>query len=687
METKRTFYLTVTGVAVIISLAVILFAVFRRSPPGGSGSSPLPSGAVVDTRFGKLVRFSSDQEFKEYMQNSQSPAGMYGGVLNTIEDRAVFKQGAGRMSPEMAVPSTGGGQAPERVSQTNVQVLGIDEPDILKIDGENAFYSMPAYRVYGGPVPLMEKRVEPMSVPVGQSASAMPPVYQEPQSNILTLKMFPPQSMGKLGALPVSGDLLLSGNMLVVFNEMEYGKRSVEGWDVSDPARPVKKWSNPYMGSSYKVQARLSKGKLYLVTRIDTGGDYTCPVRPFAVSVRGGFVPCTEIYHPVNPVSNDTLYTASRINVKDGTVEKNLSFTGSSSDSTIYMSRDNLYIAYHYSGDLVQIMSAFVAQNRDIFSASVADRLSKLAGYDLSVQAKMYELQNSLSRFMAGMDNDKRLAFENNLKNRMTRFMASHARELEKTGIAKIGIDDFAMQATGDVPGNVINQFALDEYEGNLRVATTVGQNSWFGPLGQLTQSFSDVYVLDGGLREIGSVRDLGKTERIYSVRFMAGRGYVVTFRQTDPFYVLDLSNARSPQLKGELKIPGFSSYLHPLTEDLLVGIGQENGNVKLSLFDVASPENPAEVDKYSMSEYWSEAQNNHHAFLADEKHEVFFLPGSKGGYVFSYAGRKINLVKAVADYQVQRATYVNDYLYIIGQNGIQAFNEKDWSKAGELSL
>ena len=107
------------------------------------------------------------------------------------------------------------------------------------------------------------------------------------------------------------------------------------------------------------------------------------------------------------------------------------------------------------------------------------------------------------------------------------------------------------------MPGKVLNQFSLDEYKGDLRIATTIGQNSWFGNFGQLAQSFSDVYVLDRNLKTVGVVKDLGKTERIYSVRFLADRGYVVTFRQTDPFYVLDLSNPSSPQVKGELKIPG----------------------------------------------------------------------------------------------------------------------------------
>ena len=90
---------------------------------------------------------------------------------------------------------------------------------------------------------------------------------------------------------------------------------------------------------------------------------------------------------------------------------------------------------------------------------------------------------------------------------------------------------------------------------------------------------------MDGDLKEIGAVTGLGKTERIYSMRFVGDRGYMVTFRQTDPFYVLDLSQPTKPVVKGELKIPGYSSYLHPIADHKVIGIGKENNKVKISLF------------------------------------------------------------------------------------------------------
>jgi uncharacterized secreted protein with C-terminal beta-propeller domain len=182
-------------------------------------------------------------------------------------------------------------------------------------------------------------------------------------------------------------------------------------------------------------------------------------------------------------------------------------------------------------------------------------------------------------------------------------------------------------------------------------------------------------------------VTDLGLTERVYSVRFIQDKGYVVTFRQIDPFYVLDLSDPKNPQLKGELKIPGYSSYLHPIDKDSLVGIGKEGNNVKLSLFDVQNPQNPLEVDKYDLDEYYSEALSNHHAFLMDYENEIFFMPGSQGGYIFSYTNNTLSLKRVVADIRARRALFIDEYLYIAGDDVIVVLDMKNWEEVNRLSF
>ncbi|MEN3535539.1 beta-propeller domain-containing protein [Microbispora sp. ZYX-F-249] len=173
---------------------------------------------------------------------------------------------------------------------------------------------------------------------------------------------------------------------------------------------------------------------------------------------------------------------------------------------------------------------------------------------------------------------------------------------------------------SGSVPGRLLNQYSLSEYDGHLRVATTSGAEVFGASPGG---SESGVYVLDAGtLAQTGSVTGLGRGERIHSVRFMDGLGYVVTFRQTDPLYALDLRDPAAPKVTGELKITGFSAYLHPAGEGRLIGVGQEASGegrmlgTQISLFDVADPAAPAVLSRFHQEQSGSEAEWDPHAFL-----------------------------------------------------------------------
>lgn len=173
--------------------------------------------------------------------------------------------------------------------------------------------------------------------------------------------------------------------------------------------------------------------------------------------------------------------------------------------------------------------------------------------------------------------------------------------------------------ASGSVPGWLLNQYSLSEHDGVLRAATTTGH-----PWSPQERSESSVYTLrrDGGLlRRLGQVGGLGKGEQIHAVRFLGPTGYVVTFRRTDPLYTVDLRDPAHPVVAGELKIPGYSSYLHPVGGDRLLGIGQDatdQGRVtglQVSLFDIGADQ-PRRLDQHRIPGGYSEAEHDPHAFL-----------------------------------------------------------------------
>ena len=475
----------------------------------------------------------------------------------------------------------------------------------------------------------------------------------------------------------------MANDILIVFSG-----RNIFGYDVSEPQSPGKKWDINIGDNHSIVEARLYKDKIYLVTKSRTDIYHPCPIKPLEAGGEQLVISCREIYHPVRPIPADITFVVMILDTVSGKVENKISFVGSSGSSIVYMSEKAIYTTYSYYTSVMKFFSGFFQEEcQDIIPALLTEKIKKLESLDISQQAKLLEFEVILEQYFASLDNDEKLRIENELSNRMAGYYEEHKRNVEKTGIVKIGVDDLAIKAVGSVPGRLLNQFALDEYKDNIRAAVTIGERWGFAAGVSRGGSANDVYILDKNLKIQGSVKDMGLTEKIYSVRFVGDKGYVVTFRQIDPFYVLDLSDPEKPELKGELKIPGYSSYLHPISEDKILGIGKEGWQIKISLFDVSSPTDPKESDKYILDESWSDILSTHHAFLLDKKHNIFFLPGQKGGYIFSYQNGKLKLVKAIDQTSVRRAIYINDYLYIIGDTKISVLNETDWERVNDLNL
>ena len=184
-------------------------------------------------------------------------------------------------------------------------------------------------------------------------------------------------------------------------------------------------------------------------------------------------------------------------------------------------------------------------------------------------------------------------------------------------------------ESSGEVLGVIRNQFSLSEHAGYLRIVTTVGD-----PWGEESESQVRVLSTDGDvLVEVGSVGDIGRGENVQSVRFVGDVGYVVTFRQIDPFYTIDLSDPTNPEILGELKIPGFSSYLHPISDTLVLGVGSDaddEGRVtgaKVSLFDVSDLTEPLEVAVWTAPDGWNDVGWDHRAFLWWAPDELAVIP------------------------------------------------------------
>jgi uncharacterized secreted protein with C-terminal beta-propeller domain len=199
----------------------------------------------------------------------------------------------------------------------------------------------------------------------------------------------------------------------------------------------------------------------------------------------------------------------------------------------------------------------------------------------------------------------------------------------ENTTIHRISIQngEITYKAKGEVPGSVLNRFSMDEHGEYFRIATTVG---WSGS--------TAVYILDLDMDIAGSVEGIAPGEHMYSARFMGNRAYLVTFKKVDPFFVINLTDPENPYILGELKIPGYSDYLHPYDENHVIGLGKDTHDmgdfawyqgVKLSLFDVTDVLNPKEVSKYIIGDRgtYSPALSDPHAFLFSKNKNLLVIP------------------------------------------------------------
>lgn len=279
----------------------------------------------------------------------------------------------------------------------------------------------------------------------------------------------------------------------------------------------------------------------------------------------------------------------------------------------------------------------------------------------------------------------------------------------DKTELFRFSLKDGAvtMESQGSVPGYVLNQFSMDEYNGYFRIVTTENVTHYFNEGGiasaEQEKTRNHLFVLDESMNIVGSIEDLARGESIYSARFMGDTGYFVTYRQVDPLFTVDLSTPSEPKILSELKVPGFSNYLHPFGDGLLLAFGQnsdeESGEIqglKLSMFDTSDPAAVAEKHSELLGKkyMWSNAIGNHKAILVDSEKNLIGFPAENEYMLYSYSPesgfQKIAQLTLEADgpgdmdYDL-RGFYVDDVFYLYSPSGLAAFSMEDFSRISTL--
>lgn len=621
--------------------------------PGGGGNG---TGVIDDSANQAIKMFASTDELKNFLDEGMANSsygmmsGAYGMAKRELTEEAISQDSnsfsnAGEIQKwgAMEKPSSDAGfnnPMSSDYSATNVQVVGVDEADIVKTDGEYI------YAISGNAVSIVKS-------------------FPAESSEIISKIEFDAAPQG----------MYLDGNRLAVYGQkrdfggdkalndilMPAGRTNFtyfKIYDISDKRNPREERSLYFEGNN--ANSRMIGDYVYLVTssypsygysRQTEGNGIIAPLMienskilnngEKDIACRG----CPNIYYFNMPYNSYAYTTVSSINMKD-TAEKVKSevFLLDQTQNNIYVSENNLYITYTkqiseeaLTRDITMgMIKEHIYPKLSENDRKMIEEIENTKNYILSPQEKYSKIISILEKYekeFQGREDE----LERELENRIKQKYEDISKELEKTVIHKIAINngDLKYRTAGDVTGMVLNQFSMDENGGYFRIATTKNRTwSRFGLDGR--ESYSNLYVLDSSMRIVGKVENIAKGEQIYSARFMQNRAYMVTFRRTDPLFVIDLSSPSDPKILGKLKVPGFSSYLHPYDETTLIGLGKESdengrvtGGVKLSMFDVADVENPRELDKYVIGDSSSNsiAIDEHKAFLFSRDKNLLVIP------------------------------------------------------------
>ncbi len=599
-----------------------------------------------------------------------------------------------------AASGTAGDSSADAHSTTNVQVEGVDEGDIIKTDGNLLFQvnrnriliirAVPATSMaLLSNLKLGEEGFWPSEIYVADNrlvilgsstiAASGDTGYIGPVPSAAT----PGISIGKSAATTISP---VAPSIRYMPPQPQVSMTKVLTYDIADPGNPRRTGSYEVEGSL--LASRRIDGNLYVVTNKNLyyGMVGSEPGTPLYRSGTGDYLhiaPTTVSWCPDFTEAN--YLVVSGINLADPAKTPSM-YTMLGAGQTVYSTADSLFVAVQRQGD------------RNI----------------------ILPMTTVLPAAMKASDGGFR-------------------QLSETTDIYRFALQDGAasLVSRGTVPGRLLNQFSMDWHKDDLRVATTTG---WASRTGEPTSS-NQVCILDGMLNLVGMIPDIAPGEQIYSSRFLGDRGYLVTYRTTDPLYVLDLSVATKPAILGELKIPGYSNYLHPYDETHLIGFGKDAvelesswdpgtkwayyQGLKVALFDVSDVTKPTLMHEVHIGARGTDSEllNNHRALLFSKSRNLVAFPvtlmeTAKPGSsatdpeasieygTLNWQGLmayRLTLEKGFEklaaishldpgdlwnqDRYVSRGAYIGDVLYTFSNREIRATDMTTWVDIGKLLL
>lgn len=627
----------VVAVSVIVTVGIMFVIGFDQQPEVSTIPTP-PQIVYVDKTVSEFFKgtqeirkISSESELKDILAASSIFDGVFyedrifldSNFMGVIEESMELMERAPMPEPmaarDIQSSKAQSGSSGLDYSTTNVQVENVDEPDYLKNDSKYVYI-------------------------VSQNTLSIIDVYPA-ESAKLVLKI----------ALDIESqsiqNMFLNDDRLVIFYNGQSQEEIIPQFDfvprpsynpvthalivdVSDKEKP--KILKDYTIDGHFRDARMIGNYAYFVTNSNI--DYQYPRLPIIME-RSEPVMIPDAFYFDNFERFSNFNTLTAIDIFSDTITSETFLMGYS--GTIYVSENNFYLTYQqnlpYGFYENSSQDRFFDVVVPLLPKEIKDKILAIqSDSSLSSAIKWSEISDVMQDSYNQMSKSQKEQLFDTIREALAEYDVRIQEESRRTIIHKISIDEENLEyiTKGSVPGRLLNQFSMDEHNDRFRVATTVEYYSQY----KGTVRSNAVYVLDENLKIVGGIDGIAPDESIFSARFMGDRLYLVTFQQIDPFFVIDLSSD-TPKILGELKIPGFSNYLHPYDDDYVIGIGRDTKEigsgrvqqlgVKVALFDVSDVSDPKVVDDFVIgdSSTHSEALNNHKAFFFDKKKNILSIP------------------------------------------------------------
>src|SRR3989338_152170 len=660
---------------------------------------------------GALKKFSSSKELLAFLEKhsrstpllptnvlAPTPLGFGDGFGGAVEDIA-------------SVPA---------YSPTNIQVPGVDEADIIKTDGKY--------------------------------------IYVVVDQNLYIVEAYPPEQAKIVARIFFEGvpkELYIQDNFLAVYGldwtpldqEISLNRASeftfFQVFDIQDKSNPKKIRDLSFEGTFF-TSRRVGDYVYLVVQQYDVNPDPVMPI-PYvlengkALSTDSTVSPCNcpDVFYFDSPYNFYQFTTIAVVNMrKYEEVFQHQVYLLPGATSP-YVSKDALYLTYtKYIEPDELSFEVLMERMFDRLSQDAKNTVWNIERVDemiLSTQEKRWKILEVFGKFRASLTGEERTRYDDEVTAGLKAKYKEISDKLEVTVIHKFKLDSARVVSVGvaEVTGRVNDQFSMDESGGYFRIATTKGP--FFAEFVEDPQrtSWSNVYVLDEKMKVVGRLEGLAKGESNFASRFLGNRVYLVTFEQMDPLFAIDLSDPRQPTLLGELKLPGFSTYLHPYNENILIGLGHETSlgesdavnveGLKVSLFDVSNVQELREIDSYVIGGVGSdsEALREHKAFLFSKEKNLLVFPAQLqkvdssdyepvfeflGALVFNINENGIELRERVnhsfnpisndpaltpSDFttSITRSLFIDDVLYTFSATMLQAHSLDDVSEKARVQF